>query len=863
MPDNFLVIRIHPDSPIDAATFGTYLEGLQIKVYLAGTYPGTVAKPAVLLGGTQVNTETLNLVAVPWMAGTYVASVSQQVAADTTGSGTNFGTTLDVVEANGIAFGSIPLCPADAKMCAGNTTVTKMAPPASTTALTLSQNIHDFAAQDTVVTFYFAYGPGSANSNAPQPVNPTWTGSNPFFQFSLPVKGKVTSSQTVQFDHSDGIAVGMTMTAASGVPANTTVTAVPDGASITVSNKVSLADKAPVTFQSPLNSGIMQHVEPLSVSTIFDTVYVPIPASVATAIIPMTIALPPAGANSFLDVTVIATRNGVTIPINNDFYDVIVSQGAAPTPDQYQAQPPKNTSLYLTLPPPPNKNAIDLTIPTDGTAPNFDELSKAMTLALANDTNSPAGTTLDNLSPNDCSRMAYEIVWSQQGNMLPPPPDALESLYTNPPHPGGSTGAGVPFYPPREATAEARAKFGAAASAALSCEQTSLNSTAALLEFPVDPASGFAASVESELLLEGLGTNSASGLPFGVPAAFFYAIGASLDTSTTAAQRFQLATGDAIERLLQVFSAAEPNSIADLEGFQTPGVTLGAITSFQAARRLAALGVSAASNSPSVPVYAGTPLAKLVADWLAQTAPPPTNPPLTYQNTDFNIWSQTLAKAGPSGDATGYLFLDLDTLTQGFLIPPFTVSVSPTQPTNSGQTTLTFDGTAIGIGVGMPVSGKNIGPDTTVTKVETVTTVILSNALTGSGVTTATLITFNAGNSPITARPSATFASGTKLTFSGASSTEGISQGMTVDGTNIAGGTTVQSSDTTTTVTLSTAVTGDVTSTDVLTLNATTTPISASTSFDCPSGAVLTFASTTGVQPDMSVSGKNIPAGTP
>ena len=115
----------------------------------------------------------------------------------------------------------------------------------------------------------------------------------------------------------------------------------------------------------------------------------------------------------------------------------------------------------------------------------------------------------------------------------------------------------------------------------------------------------------------------------------------------------------------------------------------------------------------------------LIADWLAQTDPtptPPPNPPPTYQDTDFDIWSQTLASADP----TGYLFLDLDTLTQGYLIPPFVAS--PCQTANAGQTTLTFVGTAIGIGVGMPVSGKNIAPDTTVTNVDTITTVKLSKA---------------------------------------------------------------------------------------------------------------------------------------
>jgi hypothetical protein len=237
--------------------------------------------------------------------------------------------------------------------------------------------------------------------------------------------------------------------------------------------------------------------------------------------------------------------------------------------------------------------------------------------------------------------MAYDIMWSQQ-DVLPAAPDPVESLYTVPPVSGGSTGSDggtnnleqdrqkfegtlTSFYATRNATAERLTKFVAAASAALFCEQTSLNSTTALLEFLVDPASSFAASVESELLLEGLGTNSASGIAFGVPAAFFYALGANLDKSTTATQRFQLATGDTIDRLLQVFGAAEQaNSIADPEAFQTSPAPTGNVYAFQAARRLAALGVSSASNSPSVPVYAGTPLAQLVSLWLTQKDPTPT-----------------------------------------------------------------------------------------------------------------------------------------------------------------------------------------------------------------------------------------------
>ena len=881
MSDNFLVIRIHPDSPVDGGTFSTYLDGLQIKVFLAGsgtlpraTSPGT----AILLGETNVNSTSLNLVEVPWIPGTYVASVSKQISSPTPGSGTDFGKILKVKNGAGIAFGSVATCPADSKMFSDNTSVTNIPAASNPTALTLNQSIHDFAAEDTLVTFFFAYGPGSADGNAPS-INPTWTGSDPSFQFDLKVKGAVTSSPTVKFDHSDGIAVGMTMTSGSGVPANTTVIAVPDGTSITLSNNVSLADGATVTFQSNLNSGIIQHVEPVGQDTIFGTVYVPIPASVATAIIPFTTPVPAPPANSFLDVTVVATRNGVSIPVNNDFYDVIVSPGVAPTPDKYQSQPQQNTSLYLTLAPPPNTNAVDLTIPTDGTAPNFDDLYQAMNQALTNDKNFPAGTTLDNLSPTDCSRMAYDIVWSQQGNTLPPPPDALESLYTNPPNPGGSTGNGSTnnleqdrqkfegtvssFYATRNATAERLSKFVAAASAALFCEKTSLNSKTALLEFPVDPTSSFAASVESELLLQGVGLSGTSGLVFGVPAGFFYAIGASFDKSTTAAQRFQLATGDAIERLFQVFSAAEQSkSIQDSEDFKTTGVTLSgsSITSFQAARRLVALGVSAASNSPSAQVYAGTPLKQLVADWLAQTDPtatPAPNPPLTYQDTDFIVWSQKLSASDP----TGYLFLDLDSLTQGYIIAPFTDS--PSTATAGGSKTLQFQGVGLGIAPKMPVAGPQIAPDTLVTKIDTVTTVTLSApGITGSGVTETTVITFSALGTPITVSPNVNTPAGTTLTFAGTPVSEGIAAGMKVSGTNIAAGTTVISSVTTTTVTLSAPVIGGVATTDILTFNATVANVVLATNADCLAGKVLDFAGTASIVPGMSVYGLNIPPGT-
>jgi hypothetical protein len=298
-------------------------------------------------------------------------------------------------------------------------------------------------------------------------------------------------------------------------------------------------------------------------------------------------------------------------------------------------------------------------------------------------------------STENCTRVAYDIVWSYL-TPLPIPPDPLESLYTNPPNPGSSTqdsnsgdavleqdrqkfqGTLNSFYSTRNATAERLAKFVAAISAAVFCEVSSVNASAALLEFPVDSSQTFATAVESEILLKGIGGSAADAINFGVPAAFFFALGAKMDKSTTAVQRYLMATGDAIDRLLQEFDAAEDAGvIEDSEAFADPALGGTAITAFQAARRLVALGVSAASGSPAVTLSptaaAGTPgaaLAALVRAWLAATDPngtaPPANPPPSYDEKDFLIWQQLAATGlGPAG----YVALDVYALTQAYAIP--------------------------------------------------------------------------------------------------------------------------------------------------------------------------------------------------
>ena len=601
------------------------------------------------------------------------------------------------------------------------------------------------------------------------PLTLTW--SPPYVSLALTPTSVTTSATSTKLTFgsgsgAQGISVGMTLTPGGVIAPGTTVTAATKTTvTVTPPFSGSLTAGQSVTFTFPLSSGIVQD-ESTNVSFSFSGVSVVIvPESVATAIVPLNLPSTP----QYLDIKIVASRDGKVLPLNNTYYNVLYSQDEVPTPDQYQGIPASEVSLYLSLPPPPIESFIPLTIPTDGSPPPFDELVTAVQNALTND--KAVTSTIDQLiaSPTDCTRVAYDIVWSYQ-NALPLPPDDLDSLYTNPPNPGGSAdnsssgsnsyeqdrikfeGTLSSFYATRNADAERLTKFVAAVSAAIYCEQTTLNSTSALLEFPVDPSAPFASAVESELLVQGLGQGGTSGLVFGIPAAFFYALGATQDKSASAMQRYQTATGDAIERLLQQFSVAiNAGVISDSEDYTSPTLAGTTLTSFQAARYLVALRASAASTTPAVTVYAGTPLASLVQQWLNQTDPtptPPPNPPLTYQNTDFNIWTNQLDASNPQG----YLYLDLDALTQGYIIPSFTASVSSAV---SAGATLTFAGGGLGISPGMSVSGTNIAPGTVVSAVVTPTTTVSTTTVTLSvpvlgGISTTESITFNAGTRPST-----------------------------------------------------------------------------------------------------------------
>ena len=725
--------------------------------------PGSLQVTSVAQGSVQLNGSLSNYVP----AGTVVSFMSESPSGDPTSATASPFTLSTISPATELEDELVVLHFADAAGVTIGMDVSPGADVASGTTVVLA----DPSAGTVIVSQALTGSPSSVTFA----LNPPFA-----YVTKTPSAGTPTAKpSTLKFpaNATNGIAVGMTLAPVTDlIGPGTTVTGV-------TSTQVKLfppllgplPSEQAITFTFPLSTGIVQHVQRTQTGWNFISgiEYAMIPAAVATAVIPLNQAPPPS--DYYLDIQIKASRGAELVPVTDTFYNVKVSTAALPQQAyQYQAISAADTSLYISVPAPPGANTISLAMPDDGSAPPFDLLYTAIQNALQNDQirkTDPVSRKLRLVGPADlvsssawCKRIAYDIIWSYQ-NTLPLPPDPLESLYTNPPNPGGGGGGSNnfeqdrqkfegslgSFYSTNNANAERLTKFVAAASAAVACEQASLNCDLALLEFPVDPSATFANAVGSELVVQGVRAGGASGLNFGVPAAFFYALGANLDQTTTAVRRFQMATGDAIERLLHQFATAVDRLIInDPEAFTDTSVGSAKITPFQAARRLVALGVSAASSSPAATVYAGTALASLVGAWLGALDPSlaqPQNPPLTYANNDFNIWTQQLASA----NQPGYLDLDLEALTQGHVIPPVTANPSAGVPSGPD---LTFP-SGLGIGPGMPVSGPNIAPGTTVLSVRPATsdtvTVTLSAAVLGD-IPAAEMLTFDNVAAPVPAR---------------------------------------------------------------------------------------------------------------
>ncbi|MFZ0560566.1 MAG: neuraminidase-like domain-containing protein [Terriglobales bacterium] len=405
--------------------------------------------------------------------------------------------------------------------------------------------------------------------------------------------------------------------------------------------------------------------------------------SVATAIIEFT---PASAATFFENLKLVATwqtGGAQAISITQDYYNVPLADGPTPLATNFVTMPAGNTidawsalspSVYLTVPPPATPGSTSFTLPSDGSAPQFDDLLTAVQAILAID---PGGATPDlgKLTFAQCQNIAYEIVWSQQPP-LTTPPEPIEDMYTNPPNNGQMmTGGSSPtpnqnegdrqqfqanlagYYGLPDANADRLTNFVFSLAAAVACEETSLAATQVYLEFPTNPAE--TGSPDVEVILQGVGTATSN---FGVPAAYFYALGANMPTSMLAPQRYTLALSEGLPQMLAELTAAfNAGTITDAEVFVTSAMP--AINAAQAARRMQVLNVPSGSSASTLSL--DSTVQNIVTDWLKFANADASPSTQTYQPSDeLGFWTTEL-----SAQPAAYLELVLCALTQGYKIP--------------------------------------------------------------------------------------------------------------------------------------------------------------------------------------------------
>ena len=259
--------------------------------------------------------------------------------------------------------------------------------------------------------------------------------------------------------------------------------------------------------------------------------------------------------------------------------------------------------------------AIPLGTTVAGIDPSLNQVTLSQELTGTSGASITFAVNLATLSFAQCQNIAYEIIWGQQPP-LPSPPDPVEDLYTNPPNNGEMLSGSTPnqyeggrqqfegqlqsYYAVADTNADRLTNFVYALAAAVAAEQQSLAATQAALQFPVDPGTGGGSPTETAVILTGVANAGEAG-NFGVPAAYFYALAATMPVQVTPAQRYQQATGDQLSRLLtDLTSAFNAGTITDSEKCVTQSAVT--ISAAQAARRIAALGVPAGSATPLAPL---------------------------------------------------------------------------------------------------------------------------------------------------------------------------------------------------------------------------------------------------------------------
>lgn len=221
------------------------------------------------------------------------------------------------------------------------------------------------------------------------------------------------------------------------------------------------------------------------------------PAATATAILEIT--SPPPTEYADADVVLRVTRGTKLVGVYVAEYNVAVATvGAIPAPAIPPASSPYGalgvTGIDLALPHPNltiDPNDAFVTLPKDGSPPNFDDLKGAVEKVLSQD---PGGTpALTSLTPSQCRHLAYEIAWNRHLSPLPDPTPDLATMYST--DASGFNAQGYQIYQAElmkhraahDAKAEALAIYIYSLVAALVCEQKSIDAAAAGFRFPVRP----------------------------------------------------------------------------------------------------------------------------------------------------------------------------------------------------------------------------------------------------------------------------------------------------------------------------------------------------------------------------------------
>src|SRR6056297_57896 len=306
----------------------------------------------------------------------------------------------------------------------------------------------------------------------------------------------------------------------------------------------------------------------------------PMMFSVGTAVIEVPDGVPAAEHES-VDLRITMERNGATITHKRRYFNVSTTNGSLPAdPLDFQQFP---GSLYLYLPAPGVETGGTLNVPEDGNAPRFDELLAAVEDVMSDDPGNMNG--IDSLTPIQARHIASEIVWDGAARPLPVPDAPLNLIYTLPfaegngPERARATFEGdlKTYQVGNDATAERLANFVFAMSAALAIANSILtgpDGDRAALIFPADP--GDPETATARVKLTGL-TGTA---PFAVPAAYIYALTATLPLQVTVEQRFRIVVFSNETGTVSTLEDAVHNGIVALD----PGINL-----HQAARRLSAL----------------------------------------------------------------------------------------------------------------------------------------------------------------------------------------------------------------------------------------------------------------------------------